>query len=255
MKNTPSKLLLALTLCFGVAAVQADEDKYKDNNKNKESTKSTNVASSESCGSVVVPTACGPIQKTTCTSKSGTSKISEAEKTKETESHKNDKDHTKDNSGDRKDHTEREHDDNDQSYKKRDKSKDRSDGYRFEQENSNGVKQDKVMVCHRSGGANVTIVVDDDGWYHGHSKHVLDSLGKCEDQDDKAGKYKSGNKNSKSIEYIYKDTSPAPATTTAACTTAGGVGGVTTNMGCGAVGVTCTPINTRPSRGGVKNMR
>ncbi|MDD2776909.1 MAG: hypothetical protein PHU06_13215 [Gallionella sp.] len=244
MKNTPSKLLLALTLCFSVAAAQADENKYENkDNKNKESTKSTNVKSPDACSSVVLATACGSIQKTTCTTTGSTTKISDAEKSKESEEHKNDKDNTKDNSGDRKDHTEREHSDNDSSYQHRDRTKDKSDGYRWEQTNSNGVKQDKVTVCHRSGGANVTITVDDDGWYHGHSKHILDSLGKCEDQDDKAGKYKSGGKNNKDVEYIYKDASSS-TTSIASCAT-----------GCNVAGVTCKVINTRPSRGGAKVVR
>lgn len=254
MKTTTSKLLLALTMCFSVAAAHAEGDNSnKYSSKEKTSTKSTNVTSPETCGSVVVATACGPIQKTTCSSTGGSSVYVEAEKSKEAEQHKNDKDHTKDNSGDRKDHTERQHDDNDSLYKGRDKTKDRSDGYRWEQTNSNGVKQDKVTICHRSGGANVTITVDDDGYFHGHSKHVLDSLGKCEDQDDNNGKYKSGNKNSKAIESLSKDAATASAAP--ACTAAGGVVGVTAGLGCNTAGVTCAPINARPSRGGGRTVR
>lgn len=262
MKTTTSKLLLALTMCFSVAAAHAGDDKGdksgKYSSKEKVSTKSTNVAASETCGSVVVATECGSIQKTTCTSTAGSAgmkKLDDAEKSKEAERTKNDKDHTKDNSGDRKDHTERQHDDNDDLYKKRDKTKDSPDGYRWEQENSNKVKQSKVTICHRMGGANVTITVDDDGYYHGHSKHPMDSLGKCEDQDDKNGKYKSGTKNGKDIESIAKDAAPAAAAASAACTNAGGVVGVTAKMGCNGVGVSCAPISARPSRGGGRTVR
>lgn len=258
MKTTTSKLLLALTMCFSVAAVHAGDDKGdksgKYSSKEKTSTKSTNVASPESCSSVVVATVCGPIQKTTCTSTAGSTAFDAAEKSKEAERTKNDKDHTKDNSGDRKDHTERQHDDKDDLYKKRDQTKDSPDGYRWEQENSNKVKQSKVTICHRMGGANVTLTVDDDGYYHGHSKHPLDSLGKCEDQDDKNGKYKAGTKNGKDIESIAKDAA-TPAAATTACANQGGVAGVTIAAGCNVAGVTCAPINARPSRGGGRTVR
>jgi len=42
----------------------------------------------------------------------------------------------------------------------------------------------KVAICHRMGGARVNLVVANDGWLSGHSKHALDTIGRCEDFDE-----------------------------------------------------------------------
>jgi len=42
---------------------------------------------------------------------------------------------------------------------------------------------DKIKLCHRSGGSEVTIEVDDDGYYNGHINHPADTLGACDASD------------------------------------------------------------------------
>lgn len=213
MKTTQSKLLLALTMCFGVVAAHAgDDNSNKYNSKNKESTKSTNVKATDSCDSVVISTVCGPIQKTTCTSTRGTSVIETAQKNKDAERNKNDKDNTKDKSGDGKDHTKRTHSNDETNYKNRDANKDDRDddasrpyGYRWEQTNSNGVKQRKVTICVRDGGSKKTLDVDDDGHYQGHDKDSGATLGDCEHQDDKTGKHTDSKNKDRDIVSISKD--------------------------------------------------
>lgn len=220
MKNNPSKLLLALTMCFSVAAVHAEGDNNnKYNNQRKDnSSKSTNVKSADSCTTVIVPTQnCGPVQKTTCTSTNSTN-IDNAQKNKDTERHKDD---GKDR-GDGKDHNEKDHGSNSQ-YDGRDSSKDDNDGhtdsndgdtsgigkphgYHWEQNNGSGnPKQRKVTICHREGGARTTIDVDDDGKYHGHNDDLLDTEGACEDQDDKTGKHTDSKNSGRDVVRIHKD--------------------------------------------------
>ncbi len=113
-------------------------------------------------------------------------------------------------------------------------------------------KQRKVTICHRMGGARVTIDVDDDGYFHGHSKHPMDTEGRCEDQDDKRGKHTDADNSGKDVVRIAApdcNIPPgAPIVTPKACPLP---------PSCNAVGVTCTLLGTgvRPSRGGVRNMR
>jgi len=216
MKNQPSKLLLALTVCFSMAAAHAEGD---NGNKNQHSNKDTSgrsvtVAAADSCSAKVVATACGPVQVTVCSTNGSTTStaVSNAQKNKDTERHKDD---GKDR-GDGKDHNEHNHstDVNDKNsvYSKRDASKDDTDdtigkpyGYHWEQTNSSGAKQRKVTVCHREGGARTTIDVDDDGRYHGHDQDPMDTEGACEDQDDKTGKHTDAKNNGRAVVAIHKD--------------------------------------------------
>jgi hypothetical protein len=213
MKTTQSKLLLALTMCFSVAAVHAsDNNSNKYNSKAKESTKSTTVKAADTCDSVVIATVCGPVQKTVCTSTGGDSVIAAAQQTKDTERSKNDKDNTKDSNGDGKDHIKKEHSNSETNYSHRDSSKDDGDndasrpyGYHWEQSNSNGVKQRKVTICVRDGGNKKSLDVDDDGHYQGHDQDSGATLGACEDQDDKTGKHTDSKNMGRDVVSISKD--------------------------------------------------
>jgi hypothetical protein len=210
MKNTQSKLLLALTMCFTLATAHADDNKDKHSNKDT-SGKSTNVQAPDSCSSVVIPSECGLVQQTTCTSTNGASPITKAQNDKDTERHKDD---GKDR-GDGKDHTEKSHSGN-TSHTSRDANKDDRDerygkpyGYHWEQDNDDGhghhTKQRKVTICHRDGGARTTIDVDDDGRYHGHDDDMLDTEGACEDQDDHTGKHTDTKNAGRNVVRIHKD--------------------------------------------------
>ncbi len=210
MKTQPSKLLLALAVCFSMAAAHAEGDGKSSRSSKDTSGKSTNTVVTTGCTSTVQATACGPVQVTTCASSGSTTAaaISAAQKNKDAERHKDD---GKDR-GDGKDHSESDHGNNSK-YSSRDNSKDDGDdnygrpyGYRWEQSNSGGVKQRKVTVCHREGGARTTVDVDDDGRYHGHDNDPMDTIGACEDQDDNTGKHTDSKNKGRSVESIYKAT-------------------------------------------------
>lgn len=216
MKNQPSKLLLALAVCFSMAAAHAENNGDNGNNGNKSqhsnkdtSGRSVTVAAADSCSAKVLATPCGPVQVTTCSTNGSTTStaVSNAQKNKDTERHKDD---GKDR-GDGKDHTEGSHKDNSK-YSGRDASKDDTDdtigkpyGYHWEQTNSGGVKQRKVTICHRDGGSRTTLDVDDDGAYHGHDQDGMDTEGACEDQDDKSGKHTDAKNSGRAVVAIHKD--------------------------------------------------
>lgn len=219
MKTTPTKLLLALTMCFGMTAVHAESNNQSNNQSDnqgktssvkKETVKTTNVAAADSCGAVVVATACGPVQVTTCSNNAGSSTaIDTAQKNKDAERSK----HDSEDRGDGKDHTKRTHSNSDDKYSNRDSSKDDGDedsskpyGYRWEQKNDSGVKQRKVTICLREGGQKVSKDVDDDGHYQGHDQDATATLGACEDQDDKTGKHTDTKNKGRNVVSIYKDT-------------------------------------------------
>lgn len=42
----------------------------------------------------------------------------------------------------------------------------------------------KLSICHRSCKNEVSLLVSNDGWMSGHSKHALDTIGRCSDFDD-----------------------------------------------------------------------
>jgi hypothetical protein len=205
MKNNQSKLLLALTMCFSVAVAHAEGNNDKNSHSNKDNSgKSTNVQAADSCTAVVVATACGPVQKTVCSTSGSTTStnVANAQKNKDTERHKDD---GKDR-GDGKDHTEQSHSDNSK-YTGRVTGKDDADegydrpfGYHWKQADG----QRKVTVCHREGGVRTTVDVDDDGHYHGHDNDAMDTEGRCEDQDDSTGKHTDSNNSGRHVVHIHK---------------------------------------------------
>lgn len=156
MKTKPAKLLLALlfgmsSMAFvSTSAFAADSKESKDSKDSKvsENTAQCKGVVNNSCGvSVIV---------TTCTGSSTPTDDKDADKSK-------DKDSKSDKSKSDKDRA-----DNDDSH--RDHA-DRSAG-------------EKVSICHRAGGARQTLLVANDGWLSGHSKHTLDTVGRCVDFDD-----------------------------------------------------------------------
>ncbi len=182
MNVKPAKLLLALllgagALAFASTAAFADDSKNSDSNSsnsNNSDSKNSNSSSSDSkssddgksavtssarCSSTLV-SACGlKIVKTTCPS----NMVSASTKSEERDdnSHKSkDKDSKSKNDRDYND----------------DMHKDHADHSR----DSSG---NKISICHRMGGAEVTLTVANDGWLSGHSKHALDTIGRCDDFD------------------------------------------------------------------------
>jgi hypothetical protein len=194
MKTQPANLLLALMLGFtgmvfvstSVMAGSSDESKKEKEEKEKEkedkekedkdkkdkdekdakdakdakdSKDSKDVSDSASCSSKLIA-ACGlNVIQTTCSSYPSYSiKSTEVDdgkhKSKDKDSKfKNDRDYNDDS---HKDHVNR----------------------------SNDSVGNKVAICHRMGGARVNLVVANDGWLSGHSKHALDTIGRCEDFDE-----------------------------------------------------------------------
>ncbi len=131
----------------------------------------------------------------------------------------------------------------------------------------------KLTVCHRMGGARVTLDIPDDqinGFKaHGHGNHDMDTIGRCEDQDDG-----HGNDDYTKVSAAPK-LSQKPQVTSAvtACLSAPAGTPVTVNgtpytaPGCNASGVTCSitlggsasgsslPNSGAPNRGAVKTLR
>lgn len=162
MKTKPAKILMGLLLGLGsvaLASSPAFADESKESKDSKDSKNSSVSASSAKCTGQLI-TACGlKVVKTTCigSTVASTAKSEEADddkhKSKDKDSKsKNDRDYNDDS---HRDHADRSHD---------------SEG-------------SKVSICHRMGGAEVSLTVANDGWLSGHSKHALDTIGRCADFD------------------------------------------------------------------------
>ncbi|MBY0579648.1 MAG: hypothetical protein K2P57_11450 [Burkholderiales bacterium] len=119
----------------------------------------------------------------------------------------------------------------------------------------------KLTICHRMGGARVTLDVPDDQVKgvkaHGHAGHDMDTVGRCEDQDDGAG-HDDYNKVAAATKLSQKSRVTGSV---AAC--------LATTAGCNAQGVSCSiplggsastppgsvlPDNGAPNRGGVRGL-
>lgn len=149
MKSRPARLLLTLMLGIG-ASIPTFADDSKD---------SSVAASSAECSGQLV-TACGmKIVKTSCTGHtvSSDTKSSEADDPNHLSK---DKDSSPKNDRDYNDDSQAHHVDR-----------------------SNDMLGSKVSICHRMGGAEVTLLVANDGWLSGHSNHPLDTIGRCADFD------------------------------------------------------------------------
>lgn len=159
MKTKPAKLLMALllgvgSLSFAATAAFAEDSKDSKDTKDGE-TKSS--SSAPTCTGKVVSDCGVKFVLTTCTGSTASA------------SSGND-----------------EHDDTSHESKAKD-SNNKNDRDRYEEshrdhaDRSGDAKEGKIAVCHRMGGAAVSLVVANDGWLSGHSKHALDTVGRCED--------------------------------------------------------------------------
>lgn len=159
MKTKPAKLLLALLLGLGGTAFVASAALAEDSEEDKDARDSHVSAGTASCTGRLI-SACGlKVVKTSCTGSTVPSTIKSEEeddtahesKAKDS-SGKNDRDYYEENHRDHVDH-----------------SRDSLGG--------------KVSICHRMGGAEHALTVANDGWLSGHSKHDLDTIGRCADFD------------------------------------------------------------------------
>lgn len=151
--------------------------------------------------------------------------------------------------------------------------------YNFSYTDPHGVKHDvdwhqrmgtspdgKVTICHRMGGARVTLDVPDDQINgvraHGHGNHDLDTLGRCSDQEDSGGNddpvkisaAKPLSENS-SVSGSVTACLTAPAGTSMSVSLPGGSTWSGPAPGCNAAGVSCNVPTAVPSRAGVKTLR
>ncbi len=135
----------------------------------------------------------------------------------------------------------------------------------------------KITICHRMGGARVTLDIPDDQIdgvrAHGHGNHPLDTLGRCQDQEDSSGnddpaKIANAVKLSEnsSVTPSVAGCLAAPAGTNVTVTLAGGSTWTGAAPGCNAPGVFCSvPVggsasgspdfSSGPNRGAVRSIR
>lgn len=166
MKTKPAKLLMAMLLGMGSMAVAttsafADDNSSSNSSKNSSDSKSSaGTPASSQCTDQLV-SACGVnVVKTTCS----VAPVSSSTKSGESDdsSHKSSDKDSHDNKND--------HDRND-------------DFHKDHRDRSSDSVGNKISICHRMGGAEVSLTVANDGWASGHSKHALDTIGRCSDFD------------------------------------------------------------------------
>ncbi len=243
MKTKPAKLLLALMLGFTSLAFvstsvlasnsddskneQEDKDKKdkedkdaKDAKDSKDSKDSKDASDSASCTDKLIQ-ACNlsfQVIQTTCTGSQPTSAI---------KSEENDDDKHKSKDKDSKSKNDRDYND--------DSHKDHAD-------RSKDSVGNKVSICHRMGGARVTLTVANDGWLSGHSKHALDTIGRCADFDEAKNddSKKDGDKKISASDAGYSR-GLTPAQITCLSNLPGNI--------------TIPSSNQGPSRGGVRTLR
>lgn len=161
MKTKPPALLLALL--FGLSCM-AFNSAFAGDSKDSKDSKDSSVGSSttscigkvdKSCGVSVILTSC------TNVTVSGTSKDKDGKDEADTSKDKDSKSDKTKNDKDRSDN---------------------EDSHRDHADRSSGGN--KVSICHRVGNSRQTLLVANDGWLSGHSKHDLDTIGRCADFDD-----------------------------------------------------------------------
>lgn len=135
----------------------------------------------------------------------------------------------------------------------------------------------KITICHRMGGARVTLDVPDDQINgvkaHGHGDHDMDTLGRCEDQEDASGnddpaKIAAATKLSQntSVTGSVAACLDAPAGTSMTVSLANGTIWTGSAPGCNAAGISCSvpfggaangslSFHSGPDRGGVRTLR
>ncbi len=133
----------------------------------------------------------------------------------------------------------------------------------------------KITICHRMGGAEVTLNIPDDQINgvkaHGHGIHPLDTIGRCEDENDSDPSHDTVPRQklsqSSNITTSVQACLSAPAGTSVTVTLANGQTWSGAAPGCNASGVSCSvPLggtasggslqgNGLPNRGGVRTLR
>ena len=135
----------------------------------------------------------------------------------------------------------------------------------------------KITICHRMGGARVTLDIPDDQIdgirAHGHGNHPLDTLGHCVDQEDASGNddpAKIANavklSDNSSVTPSVAGCLAAPAGTQVSVTLANGATWTGAAPGCNAPGVFCNvpaggsasgspDFSSSPNRGAVRSLR
>ncbi|MDD4929102.1 MAG: hypothetical protein PHP85_07495 [Gallionella sp.] len=225
MKTQPAKLILALLFSLGsvVSASAFAGDDNKDSKESKDAKDSNRSVSTQRCTGELI-SACGlKLVKTTCTGSSVDSSTKSEERDDETH-HSKDKD-AKDNKNDRE--------------RAEDSRKDHAD-------RSSGPK---VSICHRMGGAEVSITVANDGYLSGHSKHALDTIGRCADFDTAKNEDDSKAEKDKDHKISASDTgySIGMTTTQIACLKAAG-------LNSSAFSISVQSPGQAPSRGGARTL-
>lgn len=179
MKTKPAKLLMAMLLGMSSMALVStsvlagddnsshgsggDDHSHSSGSDDQHSGSSSSSTPSctgqpmSACGLNIVKITCtGSAISTSSKDKSGHEEGDDShDSTDKDSSSKNDRDHNDDMHSDHKD---------------------RSQG-------SNKQGDGKISICHRMGGAEVSLTVANDGYASGHSKHDLDTIGRCSDFD------------------------------------------------------------------------
>ena len=133
----------------------------------------------------------------------------------------------------------------------------------------------KITICHREGGARVTLNIPDDQINgvkaHGHGDHPLDTIGRCEDEDDNDPSRDTVPRQKLSqqsnVTTSVQGCLSAPSGTPVTVTLSNGQTWTGNAPGCNASGVSCSvPMggsasgstltnNGLPNRGGVRTLR
>ncbi len=133
----------------------------------------------------------------------------------------------------------------------------------------------KITICHREGGAEVTLNIPDDQINgvkaHGHGDHDMDTIGRCEDEDDSDPSHDTVPRQKLSqkptVTTSVQACLSAPAGTPVTVTLANGQTWSGSAPGCNASGIFCNvplgggasgstlPNNGLPNRGGVRTLR
>ncbi len=133
----------------------------------------------------------------------------------------------------------------------------------------------KITICHRMGGAEVTLNIPDDQINgvkaHGHGNHPLDTIGRCEDEDDTDPSQDTVPRQKLSqqsnVTTSVQACLAAPAGTQVTVTLSSGSTWTGAAPGCNAAGVFCSvpvggsisggslPNSGAPNRGGVRTLR
>ena len=217
----PAKLLVSLLFGLSLAASYAHADNNGNGNDNSQSqgdnksgdnkrgdnkssgdkTSTTATPSTQGCTTSVV-SACGTnVMQTTCTGSAAANVSTDNDKDEGNEHHESGRGEDKDgNHKDKNGHSDTYADDDRISPHHYDGQENESDfdfDYKDAQGNDHHVDHServgtspdgKITICHRMGGARVTLDVPDDQVNgvkaHGHGNHDMDSIGKCEDEDD-----------------------------------------------------------------------